>query len=156
MLIHKSSTLCVSSLPLDCLPVKWYYEYFNTQRYNRLLEQSLACAFCHVKLRTFSHGATAPGGPGRPRCWGFEIILRHTTLDRTLLDELSARRRDLYLTIHNTHNRQTFMLPVGFKTQKPSMRGAAEPCLRTRGHWDRRGQNLIALLRIPLHSARSI
>ena len=32
---------------------------------------------------------------------------RHTTVGRTLLDEWSARRRDLYLTTHNTHNRQT-------------------------------------------------
>jgi hypothetical protein len=31
--------------------------------------------------------------------------LRHTTLDRTPLDEGPARRRDLYLTTHNTHNR---------------------------------------------------
>jgi hypothetical protein len=33
-----------------------------------------------------------------------------------LLDEWSARRRDLYMTTHNTHNRQTSMLPVGFET----------------------------------------
>jgi len=34
-------------------------------------------------------------------------IQRHTTFGRTPLDEWSARRRDLYLTTHNTHNRQT-------------------------------------------------
>jgi hypothetical protein len=33
----------------------------------------------------------------------------------TPLDESSARRRDLYLTKHDTHNRQIFMLPVGFE-----------------------------------------
>jgi len=32
---------------------------------------------------------------------------RHTTVGRTPLDEWSARRRDLYLTTHNTQNRQT-------------------------------------------------
>jgi hypothetical protein len=32
---------------------------------------------------------------------------RRTTVGRTPLDEWSARRRDLYLTTHNTHNRQT-------------------------------------------------
>ena len=37
---------------------------------------------------------------------------RRTTVGRTPLDEWSARRRDLYLTPHNTHNRQTSMLPV--------------------------------------------
>jgi hypothetical protein len=36
----------------------------------------------------------------------FIITLRHTTLSRITLDEWSARRRDLYLTTHNTHNRQ--------------------------------------------------
>jgi len=38
-----------------------------------------------------------------------------TTVGRTPLDEWSARRRDLYLKTHNTHNRQTSMLPVGFE-----------------------------------------
>jgi hypothetical protein len=33
----------------------------------------------------------------------------HTTVGRTPLDEWSARRGDLYLTTHNTHNRQTSM-----------------------------------------------
>ena len=40
---------------------------------------------------------------------------RRTTIGRTTLDEWSARRRDLYLTTHNTHNRQTSMTPVGFE-----------------------------------------
>ena len=40
---------------------------------------------------------------------------RRTTVGRTPLDELSARRRDLYLTTHGTHNRQICMLPVGFE-----------------------------------------
>jgi hypothetical protein len=31
------------------------------------------------------------------------------------MDERSARRRDLYLTTHNTHNRQTSMLLAGFE-----------------------------------------
>ena len=38
-----------------------------------------------------------------------------TTLSRTPLNEWSARRRDLYLTTHNTHNRQTSMPPAGFE-----------------------------------------
>jgi len=40
---------------------------------------------------------------------------RCTTVGSIPLDEWSARRRDLYLTTHNTHNRQTSMPPVGFK-----------------------------------------
>jgi len=53
------------------------------------------------------------------------------------MDECSARRRDLYLTIHNTHNRQTSMSPGGILTHNPSRRAAADPRLRSRGHWDR-------------------
>ena len=40
---------------------------------------------------------------------------RRSTVGRTPLDVWSARRRDLYLTTHNTHNRQTSMPPVGFE-----------------------------------------
>ena len=40
---------------------------------------------------------------------------RHATVGRTPLDERSARRRDLYLTTHDTHNRQVSMPPVGFE-----------------------------------------
>ena len=40
---------------------------------------------------------------------------RRTTFGRTPLDEWSARRRDLYLTIHDTHNRQISMPPMGFE-----------------------------------------
>ena len=39
---------------------------------------------------------------------------RRTTVGRTPLDEWSARCRDLYLTTHNTYNRQTSMPPAGF------------------------------------------
>ena len=37
---------------------------------------------------------------------------RRSTVGRTPLDEWSARRRDLYLTTDDTHNRQTSMPPV--------------------------------------------
>jgi len=40
---------------------------------------------------------------------------RHTTVGRIPLEEWSARRRDLYLTTHDTHNRQISMPPVGFE-----------------------------------------
>ena len=40
---------------------------------------------------------------------------RRTTVGGTPLDEWSARRRDLYLTTHDTHNRQISMPPVGFE-----------------------------------------
>jgi hypothetical protein len=40
---------------------------------------------------------------------------RPTTVGRTPLDEWSARRRDLYLTTHNIHNRQISMPAVKFE-----------------------------------------
>ena len=40
---------------------------------------------------------------------------RRNTVCRTPLDEWSARRRDLYLTTHDTHNRQISMPPVRFE-----------------------------------------
>jgi len=62
-------------------------------------------------------GATAPSGPGPPHFTRFlDHTQRRTTVGRTPLDEWSARRRDLYLTTHNTHNRQTSMILAGFET----------------------------------------
>ena len=49
----------------------------------------------------------------------FLMFLDHTqrrsTVGRTPLDERSARRSDLYLTTHDTNNRQISMPPVGFE-----------------------------------------
>ena len=67
-------------------------------------------------------------GPGPPHYWGFKKTPRHTTFGRTPLDEWSTRRRELYLTKHNIHKRQTSMTPAGFEP--------ADPRLRPRGHWD--------------------
>jgi hypothetical protein len=65
----------------------------------------------------FSYGSTAPRVPKPPR---FSIThSRHTILDRNPLDEGPVRRRDLYLTTHNTHNRQTSMPSAGFKPTIP-------------------------------------
>jgi hypothetical protein len=45
----------------------------------------------------------------------------HThTHGRTPLDEGSARCREIHLTTHNTHKRQTSMPPAGFKTVIPA------------------------------------
>jgi hypothetical protein len=69
-----------------------------------------------VKLVFFFYGLTALRGP-RPRHFTtlHDHTDRHTALGRTPLDEWSARRRDLYLTTHNTHKRQTSMPPVEFE-----------------------------------------
>ena len=71
----------------------------------------------------------------------FLMFLDHTqrrsTVGRTSLDEWSARDRDLYLTIHNVHNRQTSMPPVELEPNNLSRRTTADLRLRPRSHWDR-------------------
>jgi hypothetical protein len=61
---------------------------------------------------------------------GCHFILDHTqrrtTVSRTPLDEWVARYRDLYLTTHNTHNRQASMPPGGIRTHNISRRVAAD------------------------------
>jgi len=48
-------------------------------------------------------------------------IHRHThILGRTPLNAGSARRRDLYLTTHNTYKRQTSIPPAGFEPAIPA------------------------------------
>ena len=90
------------------------------------------CTCLFVCLRNSPQWARAPS---------FTRFLDHTKRvtigGRTPLDEWSARRRDLYLTTHNTHNRQTSMPPGGIRTHDLSRRAAADLSLRPRGHWDR-------------------
>ena len=61
-----------------------------------------------------------PSGSRPPPCQNFEITLRRTTLGTTPPDEWSARRRDLCLTTHNTHNRQKSMAPAEFEPAVPT------------------------------------
>jgi hypothetical protein len=62
------------------------------------------------------------------RC--LDLRQRRDTIGRTPLDEWSARRRDLYLTTQNTHNRQTDMPPVGFE---PTISAGERPQIHA---WD--------------------
>jgi len=61
--------------------------------------------------------------PNHCRCRGLLLRLSTrndtSTLSRTLSDDGSDRRRDLYLTTHETHNRQTSMLPAAFEPAFP-------------------------------------
>jgi hypothetical protein len=69
----------------------------------------------------FSRGAATQRGSWPPHPWGFlDHTQPRTTVGRTTLDELSACHRDLYLTTHNTHNRQKSMPPVGFEPKIPT------------------------------------
>jgi len=58
---------------------------------------------------------------------------RRATVGRTPLDEWSIRRRKLYLTTHNTHNRQTSTPPCGIRTHNLSGRAAKYLRLRPGG-----------------------
>jgi len=69
------------------------------------------------------HGMAGPSGPRPPHCQGFTITLRHTTFDRTPLDVWSACCRDIYLTTHSTHKRQTSVPPPEFEPQSQQTSG---------------------------------
>jgi len=90
-----------------------------------------------TKLIPSSSGRTAPSRPQLPHYPGFTILFRHIILGRIPLNEWPAERRDLYLTTHNTHNRQISMPPGGIRTHNPHKRAPADPHLRPRDHWDR-------------------
>jgi hypothetical protein len=57
-------------------------------------------------------------GPRSTHYREFMITFRHTTFGRTPLDESSARRTDIYLTTHNTHNTQAS--PAGLELTIPA------------------------------------
>ena len=63
----------------------------------------------------FVFGTTAPSGQASSLIRFLDHTQRSTTVGRTPLGEWSARRRDLFLTTHNNHNRQTSTPPMGFE-----------------------------------------
>ena len=75
-----------------------------------------------ISVSLFSYGWTALVALGiLVEVWRSSV--RHATFRRNSLDEWSAGRRDLYLTTHNTHSRQTSMQAVEFEpTILPSER----------------------------------
>jgi hypothetical protein len=83
----------------------------------------------------FFCGAATQRGSWPPHSWGFlDHTQRRTTVDRTPLDEWSARRRDLYLD--NTQH-SNIHAPGGIQTHDLSRQTAADVRLRPRGYWDR-------------------
>jgi hypothetical protein len=78
--------------------------------------QTLFVTQYYIYIFLFFCGAATQRGSWLPHSWGFlDHTKRCTTVGRTPLDEWSDRRRDLYLTTHNTHNRQISMLLVVFE-----------------------------------------
>ena len=135
---------------IKCFHLQDRYRTSNITRFLELPPASCRSAFRDVETRrkdlqasryssiyVFSYAACSPIAD-----YGLLILevlrdhtQRHTTADRTPLDEWSARRRDLYLTTHNTHNRHP--CPGGIRTHNLSRRVAAHLRLRPRGHCDR-------------------
>jgi hypothetical protein len=103
------------SIPLMDLSIHWHQRSMVYRSWHwRMVHWYMSRRKIRRNLRTkkkvfLFHGATALSGPGPPNYQGLTITLRHTTLDRTPLDEWLARRRDLYLTTHNNHKRQIWI-----------------------------------------------
>jgi hypothetical protein len=93
----------------------------NTNNKNMLAYETEAELYNMLLMCVFFPMARQPlGGLDRLIFRGFMIThFRHTTLGRIPLDEGPSRRRDLYLTTHNTHKTQTSMPPAGFKPTIP-------------------------------------
>ena len=95
--------------------------FFSNKNYGTASSQIGVAVFSvreKLKLKKYIFFFIWRNSPQWARASSFARFLDHTqrptTAGRTPLDEWSARRRDLYLTTHNTHNRQTFMPPVRF------------------------------------------
>ena len=113
----------VQSGPTTASPVLLSLHQIGTRRQTwvNLISESLILSrvhvspsFCSYRYRHFWRC-----GPTRTMASSFMRFLVHTrrrnTVGRTPLDQWSARRRDLYLTTHNTHMRQTSMYLAGFE-----------------------------------------
>jgi len=95
----------------DCLfPTQFIYVFTRNVTVNINLSH-------HTTLTDFIFcGAATQRGSRPPHFFRFlDHTQRRTTVGRTPLDEWSARPRDLYLTAHDTHNRQTSMSRVEFE-----------------------------------------
>ena len=108
--------------------IRWQFSYS---------QQSKSAALKTLLHKFFSLGLC---GPTRAMSSSFLRFLDHTqrrvTFGTTPLDAWLVRRRDLYLTAHNTHNREIHALG-GIRIHNLSGRAAVDLCLILRGYWDR-------------------
>jgi len=96
-----------SSGALNCICSLWFIYCSKVKDFVYIIPSPHYDSFC---------GSTTQRGSWPPHFWGFlDHTQRRITVGRTPLDEWSARSRDLYLTTHNIHNRQTSMPTVGFE-----------------------------------------
>jgi len=110
--------------------------YFNTTHYfySIILPSFIdllpwsSLLFCSTEfILFFSYDVAAQSIPWYPYSWEFCHTHTHNDAPQSIglsLDEWSVRRRDLYLSTHNTQNRHTSMPPVGFK---PTISAGEQP-----------------------------
>ena len=122
------SIRCISDI-LRRADTKSRVIYFFTKCFSLLMEGVIPvnlprlqfmCKISKCPVILSPQSATAPRGSEPPHYRGITITLKRTTLSRTPLDGWSARRRDLYLTTHSTHKKQTSMTPAGFEPTFPA------------------------------------
>ena len=107
---------------------KWIHTFVSRSRENVEIQDNSQIRLsimdsCNVLTRVvvltfFIRYDSTPTSPPWTKVSSFTRFLDNTQrrirVSRTLLGEWSARRRDLYLTTHDTHSRQTFAPPVVF------------------------------------------
>ena len=93
-----------------------------TTRLLTIIDYSLASSILRLYnlIISFSMALRPNAGHGHLILEVLDHTQRRTAFGMTPLDEWSARHRDLYLTAHNIHNRQTSMPPVGFEPTIPA------------------------------------
>ena len=94
------------SLVLILLLPYYYCHYNNYHYYN----YHYYCSYYYL-----GGGRNSPQWARTSSITRFLDHTRLATVGRIPVDECSARRRDLYLTRHNNHNRETSMPSVGFE-----------------------------------------
>jgi len=93
-----------------------------------------ACICLCMYVYIYIPVALRPDSESWPSLWDFTITPRHATSGRIPLNEWTVRRRDLYLTTHNTSKHPC---TGGIWIHTSSNRGAADQQLKPRGHWDK-------------------
>ena len=123
--IYRSRSVLKSKFPTS-LPVRQSYLSHGVFSHRHMWRHQLVFVLALQPL--------VGGGPSH--CRRLMVILRYPTLRRTYVDEWSAPRIELYLTMHNVYKIPTSTSPGGIRTRNPNKQVGADPCLMPSGHWD--------------------